>query len=838
MTAINKIYSFALVLFVVAIAASTVAVPAAEAWSCKSLTATPSEVFPGEEVKLIWDAPYNDIAYVTVDKLGSQQFARDGFALVYPTETTVYTAHMHKTGVEKTLTCSAKVTVKEQPKPEPVCTLDIDKTSVPAAGGDVVLTWTTENATEVSINQGIGAVALDGNTTQHVTDNTNFVLTAKGPGGSVDCMKSVIKKQDEPVPPACPLVAKDGRTIVNFAGKRLLSNKAEAAAVTSVQSVNLAAGKYDITLVAWDGYNGRETVSQPNERWKLELRNAGSVVATTDATADVPDNVREAMVTTEVAKGLVVAQTISELRGIHAVYPDASSPNSVEPLCAALDIVPEESAPLTCSDVTFSASDTRVDRGDNVTLSWSWNTSRVDSASIDQGIGSVTNNDNRSVSVTGDITYTITIKKGAEERTCPVSIDVETGGGGGGGSSSVRCELDISKKKITAGQEIELSWDTTRATRVVIKDSHNKEILDTNDYSESRRKDYFDGEEKLKPTKDTTYTLTATRGSRERTCKVSVDVTNGVTVTETRNQPLVAGISLTEVPYTGFEAGPFLTVLFYTLLTLWALFVAYLLVVRRDRVAGVALPGSYGHTPFTDMSVEAAPAATVSPAAAYVASATAAAPANLPVATADAPVIGYQNYIAPATEEEAELSALENRAHAQKALLSSDAMRYLIHTERSLEERAQKLDAVVRVAKVTFPTEDGWIVLNLARMEALLGDLTKTEEVAVAADVTPTNSGSLAEAIVTGNVVAAFAMIQNRPMVALADAAADLDAVYRITKGETAVVSDFLKDASAGLSEEKLVGAITALTSAIDGTYTTEAEAVKMAIMKAIKIVS
>ena len=165
-------------------------------------------------------------------------------------------------------------------------------------------------------------------------------------------------------------------------------------------------------------------------------------------------------------------------------------------------------------------------------------------------------------------------------------------------------------------------------------------------------------------------------------------------------------------------------------------------------------------------------------------------------------------------------------------------MRYLIHTEASLERRAEKLDAVVRVAKVTFPTEDGWIVLNLARMEALLGDLTKSETVAVAADVTPTASGSLAEAIVTGNVVAAFAMIQDRPMVALADAAADLDAIYRVRKGETVMVSDLLREVSGALSDEQLAAAIAALTSAIDGTYQDEAEAVKMAIMKSIKVVA
>ncbi len=822
----------------------------------------------------------------------------------------------------KTWVYSGKVTTHVNhacEEAKPVCTLAIDKTSVAAGGGNVVLTWTTENADTASFNRNIGNVALDGTKTEFVSESSTFVLTATGKGGTVQCSKAVTVSQTEPKPPVCPLEPRAGRTIVTF-DKRLRSDQGEANAVTHLKSVNLAAGKYDVTLVAWDGYIGREAVSQPNERYKLELRNAsGAVVATSNATTDVADNVREAIVINTVNEDLVVTEAITGLRGVHAVYPDTSSPNSVNALCAAIDVIEEEKPepectltgtpttlpvgggnvaltwttknadtvtlsegigavdkngsrteattvsktytltatgaggtvscpvsvtvpdtpnPLTCSAVTFNTSDNEVRDGSDVTLSWGWNDSRITSASIDQGIGSVANNSNKVVTINNDITYTMTIKSATSEAQCPVSIEVESGGGGGG-SSSPRCELEISKKKIKAGEEIELTWETSRATRVVIEDSSKKELLDTNDYATSRRDDYFDGDMELKPTKDTTYTLTASRGSRDRVCKVSVDVENStVTVTEVRNQPLVAGISLSQVPYTGFEAGPFLTLLFYTILTLWALFVAYLFVIRRDRIAGVSLPGAFGNSPYVDVSREAAPTASVSPAATYVASMTDTAPANLPVATTASPVIGYQAYVAPQSEEEAELSALENRAHSQKALLSSDAMRYLIHTEASLEERAKKLDGVIRVAKVTFPTEDGWIVLNLARMEALLGDLTKGEAVAVATDVTPTAGGSLAEAIVTGNVVAAYAMIQHRPMVALADAAADLDAIFRARKGETVAVSDLLREAGSRLTDEQIANAISALTSAIDGTYRDEAEAVKMAIMKAIKVVA
>ena len=102
----------------------------------------------------------------------------------------------------------------------------------------------------------------------------------------------------------------------------------------------------------------------------------------------------------------------------------------------------------------------------------------------------------------------------------------------------------------------------------------------------------------------------------------------------------------------------------------------------------------------------------------------------------------------------------------------------------------------------------------------------------------PSGSGSLAEAIITGNVVAAYEMIGNRPMFALAEAAADLDSVVRNRKGDTSPISDMLLTETKHISDEQLQEIIKALTGAIDGTYTDEAAAVKMSIMKAVKVIA
>ncbi|MCA9361722.1 hypothetical protein KC845_04180 [Candidatus Kaiserbacteria bacterium] len=775
---ITQIKTSVFVLMVLAM--SSITFTPVEAWNCDSLVATPSKVAPGEEVVLKWNTHATDISYVTVDKIPGEQFPVNGSAKVYPTETTTYTAHMHKDGRDDTRTCSTKVVVEIPPTPE--CTLDIDESSLPADGGDVVLTWTTKNADSVSFNQAIGEVDKNGSRTENVTVNTNFILTATGHGETVQCTKPVVLEK-RPAP-ECTLVA---------------------------DKTEVAIGGGDVVLT-----------------WTT--KNADSV-SFNQAIGEVDKN---------------GSRTENVVTSKNYVLTATGENGTVE--CPVSITVPDTPDPLTCSDVNFKASASKVNKNTDVTLSWNWN-NKVDSASIDNGVGDVSNNGSKVVNVSKAITYNITIKNADSEKTCPVPITINTGGGGGGGSSSPRCELEISKSTIKLGESVDLKWDSSRASEVVITDNYGKTIVDSGKYIGDEKEEYFDGKITLTPTKDTTYKMVASRGSRDDECSVKVKVgDSGVTVSQIRNQdPIVAGISLTQVPYTGFEAGPLLTFIFYTLLTLWAAFVAYLFAIRRDSFGGVQFAGNGEVTNdlYETKKAEVAEQATArfasaTAAPAKVESVVAEVPTNLPVATNVAPVIGYQaSYqTQELSEDELELNELENRAHAQKALLSSDAMRYLLNTEPTLEAQALKLDAVIRVAKVTFPTEDGWIILNLPRMEALLGDMTKTEEVSMVSNKAVTTSGSLAEAIVTGNIVAAYEMISNRPMVALADAASDLDALYRSRKGGNGVVSDLLHTETAKLSDEQIEAMISALTSAIDGTYTDEASAVKMAIMKAVKVVA
>lgn len=68
---------------------------------------------------------------------------------------------------------------------------------------------------------------------------------------------------------------------------------------------------------------------------------------------------------------------------------------------------------------------------------------------------------------------------------------------------------------------------------------------------------------------------------------------------------------------------------------------------------------------------------------------------------------------------EAAIVALETEAHNQRTLFSTDALRFLANSTAPAE-RSATLQAVIAKAKTAFPNEDGWLVINLTRLEEIL----------------------------------------------------------------------------------------------------------------------
>jgi uncharacterized repeat protein (TIGR01451 family) len=744
---------------------------------CDYFTASPDTFeFGGGNTTLKWET--TDATNVSISGIGnvSVDNTTGRVVSVSVTQTFVLTA-TNANGEDKS--CVQTVTVKPKVDvPLPTCDSFTASPSNILVGGKSTLQWETTNAVQVFLNPGNTGVSVDGTYEVSPVVDTTYVLTVIGEEDkTVDC--SVEVKVSEDQVPVCKYFTASPSSLPVGGG-----------------SVNLS--------------------------WEV-----------TDATS-------VSIAPTVGSVGLAGNTNVNVTQGTTYVL-TATDSNGDETTCSAPVAVADPEPVFTCEqNVNFTVTDSSIQRGDTVTLIWS--TTDVDTVSI-SNINETSLSGSESVSPSDDITYTLTATQGDRTVNCPVSVDVSSGGGGGG-TPTPRCELEISDSKISAGEEITLRWETSNATEVTIEDDRGNVIFTTDDYLSKDKDDYFDGSIKVSPTRDTEYTLTAERGSRDRECEVDVEVEDNVVVLQTRDQqPLVAGISLTQVPYTGFEAGPFMTTLFYLLLVAWSLFVTYLLVIR-NRVAAVPVKVFTPSTSAQETSKESMKRAeSIRPdvfAKSVMSKVTASqtAPANLPTGM---PIAGHQVMkTAPAAQSNEVVDTIateiENRAHSQKALLSSDAVRHFISVSEDSVERDEALDQVIAEAKKTYPLEDGWLVLNQARMQGLCETcfVSAKEEVVAAS----TGSGSLAEAIVTGNVVAAYEMIGHRPMLALADAAADLDAVYRNRKGGSNSVSDMLTSETQNLSDEQITEMISALTGALDGTYTDEASAVKMSIMKAVKVVA
>jgi len=143
--------------------------------------------------------------------------------------------------------------------------------------------------------------------------------------------------------PTCPFTAQEGRTIIDMGGESFLrSDSTEADAASSVFPVSIQAGHYEVSLVSFDGHTTqRVNDTQPNESWYLILKDGLSEVAQSLPISDLEDGVASAFLTEIVNTNLNIPTDIDSVMAFHAVYPDESSPNSVVPVCAAFDLIPD-----------------------------------------------------------------------------------------------------------------------------------------------------------------------------------------------------------------------------------------------------------------------------------------------------------------------------------------------------------------------------------------------------------------------------------------------------------------------------------------------------------------
>jgi len=85
----------------------------------------------------------------------------------------------------------------------PTVSLQANPTSI-NVGDSTTLSWTSTDATQLTISPGVGAVTAQGSTKVNPSDSTTYTITASGPGGSADSSVRVTVAQPPPPPPPPP----------------------------------------------------------------------------------------------------------------------------------------------------------------------------------------------------------------------------------------------------------------------------------------------------------------------------------------------------------------------------------------------------------------------------------------------------------------------------------------------------------------------------------------------------------------------------------------------------------------------------------------------------------
>jgi Excalibur calcium-binding domain len=152
-----------------------------------TLTASPQTIEAGQSATLQWTS--TDATTISIDQ-GIGIVISNGSLAVTPTTTTTYTISATGPGG----TASQSVTVVVSAVPAPTVTLTASPQTI-QAGQLTTLQWTSTNAMTVSIDNGIGSVALTGSTMRSPAQTTTYTITAQGPGGTRSTSVTVVVTQ-------------------------------------------------------------------------------------------------------------------------------------------------------------------------------------------------------------------------------------------------------------------------------------------------------------------------------------------------------------------------------------------------------------------------------------------------------------------------------------------------------------------------------------------------------------------------------------------------------------------------------------------------------------------
>lgn len=112
----------------------------------------------------------------------------------------LFSAAVIVSGCHKKVTAPPKQAEAPPPPARPTVTLQANPTTV-NKGESSTLSWNSTDATQLSIDPGVGAVNAQGSTKVSPTDSTTYTITATGPGGSASATAAVSVNAPQAPPP-------------------------------------------------------------------------------------------------------------------------------------------------------------------------------------------------------------------------------------------------------------------------------------------------------------------------------------------------------------------------------------------------------------------------------------------------------------------------------------------------------------------------------------------------------------------------------------------------------------------------------------------------------------
>ena len=798
----------------------------------------------------------------------------------------------------------------------PVCKLfvsdtyfGVGNTTLPGPG-NVTLTWqigqshsalTPANLAKATftINNGVGPGEVPASSSifkskvVHVTDTTTFVGTVTNIHGTGTCSTTVTITTTPPPKPICTLTI-DPNSIYT-GGNATLSWTSQHA---TSGSVNQGVGA--VSPVA----GGSTTISPTSSKtYTATFTGPGGTTTCSDSITVTPPS-SDPICYLDVDPSHVSSGGISTLtwstingtsfeidQGIGTVTPTAGGSVDTDPLsntttftgtvhgsggktatCSTTVTVTPPGSPI----CTLDADPTSVDVGEISELTWT--TSNATSFEIDQGIGTVTPTAGGSVD-TDPLSSTTTFTGTARDThgntaQCQATVTVNIP------PHTPICALSIDKSKINSGESATLSWTSANVTSGFI----NKGVGTTSPVS--------GGSTTIFPSDSTTYTGTFTGPYGDVTCSASITVEKGgggcigncggglnppttILFKKPGDQPL-AFVSLSQIPYTGFEAGPVLATIFWLAVTVWSFGIAYVLAGRGsmryimnqffntapafvyralDRKQEVRYEDSTyeaynAEDEYFNQSVTAVDEPTVST------------PVANPTSQGLTPHVLHQ----PAGEKETPnhdvidgiphiADVLESRANAAGVLLSPEALQSAEGLADSREEILKIFGAVIDQAVRTLPREDGWILISSDTLQKLIRE---TSESGVSVSKTqfsgevhaPQATEAVSESIVTrltgdilsGNRDTAFALLKQLEhehvdaRTIINGVAYALDDLYRARSTHTAAKDLALAEKAKLIPNEKLAELVEVFTNAFDVQYNSAFTAFKISLAQAFDV--